>query len=93
MPTVPHGPLEGAEYHRLNLSREDDDYQQVRDVGQITVLRISIGGHDEIGYYLKFRGDPADVIRVLEMMLEAARQQLPRGRYADNRTRRGKASG
>ena len=52
------------------------------------MLRISIGGTDEIGYYLKFRGDPDQVVKVLEIMLEAARRQLPRGRYADNRTRR-----
>ena len=87
-PTVPHGPLEGAEFHRINLSREDDDLTDVPGLGPVSVLRISIGGTDEIGYYLKFRGDPADVTRVLELMLETARRQLPRGRYDDNRTRR-----
>jgi hypothetical protein len=88
MPTVPYGPLEGAEAYRINLSREDDDYQVVGLNERIKVLRISLGGTDEIGYYLKFRGDPDQVVKVLEIMLEAARQQLPRGRYADNRTRR-----
>jgi hypothetical protein len=88
MPTVPHGPLEGAELYRVNLSREDDDHLVVGANERIKVLRISLGGTDEIGYYLKFRGDPDQVVKVLEIMLEAARQQLPRGRYADNRTRR-----
>jgi hypothetical protein len=87
MPTVPHGPLEGAELYRVNLSREDDDYLVVGANERIKVLRISLGGTDDVGYYLKFRGDPDDVVKVLEIMLEAARQQLPRGRYADNRTR------
>jgi hypothetical protein len=88
MPTVPHGRYEGAEAYHVNLSREDDDYLEVPDIGRQKVLRISIGGTDEIGYYLKFRGDPDEVVKVLELMLEAARQQLPRGRYADHRTRR-----
>ena len=84
MPTIPHGRWEGAEAYRINISREDDDHLQLG--GKRTkVLRISIGGTDEIGYYLKFRGDPDDVVKVLELMLEAARQQLPRGRYADKR--------
>jgi hypothetical protein len=87
MPTVPQGPLEGAEYHHLQLSREDDDWLTVPGLGRRKVLRISIGGDDDIGYYLKFRGDPDDVIKVLEIMLQAARQQLPRGRHADQRTR------
>jgi hypothetical protein len=90
MPAIPHGPLEGAEAYRVNLSREDDDYLEgvFPDLGRVKVLRISIGGTDDIGYYLKFRGDPDEVVKVLEIMLEAARRQLPRGRYADNRTRR-----
>jgi hypothetical protein len=88
MPTVPHGRYEGAEAYHVNLSREDDDYLEVPDIGRQKVLRISIGGTDEIGYYLKFRGDPDEVVKVLELMLEAARRQLPRGRYADHRTRR-----
>jgi hypothetical protein len=88
MPIVPHGRWEGAEAYRVNLSREDDDYQVFGPNERIKVLRISIGGTDEIGYYLKFRGDPDDVVKVLEIMLEAARRQLPRGRYRDERTHR-----
>ena len=88
MPTVPHGRYEGAEAYHVNLSREDDDQQEVPGLGRSRCSRISIGGTDEIGYYLKFRGDPDQVVKVLEIMLEAARRQLPRGRYADNRTRR-----
>jgi hypothetical protein len=76
---------EGAQAYRLQLSRETDDIQTIPDVGPLNVIRISIGGHDQIGYYLKFRGDPEQVVKALEMLTEAARQQLPRGRYEDLR--------
>jgi hypothetical protein len=93
MPTVPQGPYEGAEFFRLNFSREDDDTQTVGPTGQAEtydVLRISIGGNEEIGFYFKFRGDPEQVLKMLEVVHEAAKQQLPRGRYDDLRVRRGK---
>jgi hypothetical protein len=78
----------GAETYRLQFSREDDDHLDVPDLGRRNVVRISIGGHDDVGYYFKFRGDPAEVVKVMEMMHAAAKQQLPRGRYHDARTRR-----
>ena len=87
MPTVPHGPFEGAKAYRLNLSREDDDTQTMPDGAKFEVLRISIGGNADIGFYLKFRGDPDKVLEMLEIMHEAAKQQIPRGRYDDLRTK------
>ena len=87
MPTVPHGPLEGAEFHRVHVTREADDLTDVPGLGPISILRVSIGGTDDVGYYLKFRGDPDQVIRVMEMMVEVAREQLPRGRYEDQRVK------
>jgi hypothetical protein len=77
---------EGAEVFHLNFSREDDDTQTMPDGVTLPVLRISIGGHQEFGYYCKFRGDPDEVVKILEVIFEAAKQQLPRGRYDDMRT-------
>lgn len=90
MPTVPHGPYEGAKAYRLNFSREDDDVQQMGANERFEVLRISIGGNEEIGFYLKFRGDPDKVLEMLDIVHEAAKQQIPRGRYDDLRTKGGK---
>lgn len=84
-PTVPHGPHEGVEAHHVHVSREPDDLIDVPGLGPTNVLRISIGGTDDVGYYLKFRGEPEHVIKTLEMMTEVARQQLPHGRYEDLR--------
>lgn len=89
MPTVPHGRWEGAEAYRLNFSRENDDQLVIDDNRRVDVLRLSIGGNAEIGFYFKFRGDPDEVLKMLEVVHEAAKQQLPRGRYDDKRTRRG----
>lgn len=88
MPTIPQGRYEGAEFFHLNFSREDDDQQVIGANERVDVLRISIGGNADIGYYFKFRGDPTAVLAMLEVVHEGAKQQLPRGRYADNRTRR-----
>jgi hypothetical protein len=77
---------EGAKAYHLQLSREDDDVMEIPNVGPISVLRASIGGSAEFGYYLKFRGDPADVVAMLELITEAAKQQLPRGAYDDLRS-------
>jgi hypothetical protein len=88
MPTVPYGPHEGAEFFRLNFSRDDDDRLTLPDGEEADVLRISIGGSADIGYYFKFRGDPTAILAMLEVVHEGAKQQLPRGRYADNRTDR-----
>jgi hypothetical protein len=85
VPTVPQGPLEGAEYFRLNFSREDDDRVTLPDGTEADVLRVSIGGAADVGYYFKFRGDPTAILAMLEVVHEAAKQQLPRGRYEDNR--------
>lgn len=74
-----------AEAYRIHITREPDDETDVPGLGPVSVLRVSIGGTDDVGYYLKFRGEPEQVVRVLEMMAAAAREQLPRGRYEDLR--------
>jgi hypothetical protein len=71
--------------HRIAVTRQHDDAQEVPGLGPMNVLRASIGGNDAIGYYLQFRGDPAKVVEMLEMMTAAAAQMLPAGRYKDER--------
>lgn len=69
-----------------SIAREPDD--------KIATTRISIGSlppkrgeTESIGTYLVFRGDPDEVIRVLETTLEKAKEDLPQGRYIDRRGR------
>ena len=85
MPTVPQGPYKGSKFYQLNFSREDDDSIDVPRKGTMDALRISIGGNEEIGFYFKFRGDPDRILKMLEIVHEAAKSQLPRGRYDDMR--------
>lgn len=85
-PTVPSGPFEGAEYYNLSFSRENDDQLDVPGKGMMDALRISIGGNEEIGFYFKFRGEPDRILKMLEVVHEAAKQQLPAKRYKDLRT-------
>jgi hypothetical protein len=87
MPTVPYGSYEGAEAYRVSVSREDDDTVNVPGKGEMEALRASIGGNDEIGFYLVFRGEPKKVVKMLEMMTAAAKDMLPRGNYKDERRR------
>jgi hypothetical protein len=42
------------------------------------VLRASIGGTPEVGFYLTYRGEIADVISMLSHVLECARKVEPR---------------
>lgn len=50
--------------------------------------RVSIGSlPNELGIYLVFRGEPENVINVLEKTLEKAREELPQGNYKDQRGR------
>lgn len=49
------------------------------------VLRASIGGHPVLGFYLVFRGDPGEVVEMLEEVLGEARRALPAGEYTDER--------
>jgi hypothetical protein len=65
---------------RWNITREADD--------KLAVARVSLGkAPGDVGSYLVFRGDPADVVELLESALAVARAALPVGRYADKRGR------
>lgn len=91
MPIIPEGPYKGAEAHRIRLTREDDTTFLAADEKgphENEHLQASIGGNDDVGYYLTFRGDPKKILKMLEMATAAAKHMLPRGRYYDNRTQR-----
>lgn len=47
-------------------------------------IRISLGFKPGWVPFLIFRGDPSEVVEVLESALEEARIKLPRGGYEDN---------
>jgi hypothetical protein len=68
---------------RLMISRLPDDYIEIKDE-KVRVLRISLGGVAERGYYCTFRGEPAEVIELLEkalwgMRVKFAAQDTPPG--------------
>jgi hypothetical protein len=73
------------EAYRISVTRQHDDAQMVPGVGRMNVLRASIGGNEQIGFYLQFRGDPEKVAKMLDMMAAAAAEMLPAGRYKDER--------
>lgn len=75
-PIIPDGPLAGVEFHRVKTIRSDDDP---------IALRVSMGGNDESGYYINFRGDPAKVREMIAMLAEAAEKAVVDGHYADMR--------
>lgn len=49
----------------ISISRKTDDP---------IALRASIGGKEGVGYYCVFRGNPADVVPMLEQVLEAMKR-------------------
>ena len=62
------------------ISREPDD--------GIAKTRISLGEpRGFAGAYLVFRGEPDNVIKLLEQALAEARVKLPRNDYTDKRGR------
>jgi len=50
-------------------------------------VRISLGKKSDLGAYLVFRGDPEEVVKLLEESLLEARRTIPRGDYTDHRGR------
>lgn len=48
------------------------------------LLSASIGGNEQIGYYLVFRGTPDNVVKMLERVSTMASLALPRGAYKDH---------
>jgi hypothetical protein len=61
------------------ITREPDD--------RMADVRVSLGKKSDIGCYLVFRGDPEEVVKLLEESLSEARRTLPRGDYTDHRGR------
>lgn len=63
-----------------SIIREPDD--------GIAKTRISLGQPKDFnGAYMVFRGDPRDIIELLEKSLSEARRTLLRGMYTDKRGR------
>lgn len=65
------------------------DWSIIREPNdKLAETRVSIGAlpNDE-GAYLVFRGEPDNVIHTLEITLEKAKEDLPKGRYQDKRGR------
>lgn len=64
----------------VSIIREPDD--------AIAKARISLGRPRDIaGIYIVFRGEPEEVIELLELSLTIAKDQLPAGNYDDKRGR------
>lgn len=63
-----------------SIIREPDD--------GIAKTRISLGEPKDFeGAYMVFRGEPRDIIKLLEKSLQEARRTLLRGMYEDRRGR------
>ena len=63
---------------KVSVIRENDD--------SLAYARISIGGpRNTEDFYLVFRGDPKDVVKLLERALLVAKEALPAGMYDDRR--------
>ena len=63
-----------------SIIREPDD--------EIAAVRISLGKPKDFkGAYMVFRGNPREVIQLLEESLSEARKTLLRGHYEDKRGR------
>jgi hypothetical protein len=68
---------------RIVIARQPDDTFTLIEGEQVPVLGASIGGTCELGYYLQFRGDPAQVAQMLELVNKVAQVALPAGTYKD----------
>jgi hypothetical protein len=66
---------------------EKDRRVIIREPDDPLTLRASIGGNEEHGYYLVFRGDPEKVLTMLKEVVDEAGQRLPKRDYADKRFR------
>jgi hypothetical protein len=53
----------------IKILREDNDPE---------ALRVSIGGTPEVGYYFVYRGEPQQILAMLEPVIAAATAQLER---------------
>ncbi len=43
----------------------------IRDKDDPIALRISMGGREEIGYYIVYRGDPQEILDCLQTCIDA----------------------
>jgi hypothetical protein len=54
---------------------------------QLTDARASVGVKEGVGMYLVVRGDPAEILAMLQAATAAAELALPAGRDSDKRGR------
>jgi hypothetical protein len=65
-----------SDLNYVRLSREADDFVEL-DGKQVRVIRASCGGlSNEARYYCKFRGEPAEIIELLEQCLWAMKAKF-----------------
>lgn len=62
-----------------SVTREPDD--------RLADVRISLGKKRDLGCYIVFRGDPEEVVKLLENSLLVAKEALPARNYTDKRGR------
>lgn len=62
-----------------SIIREPDD--------KLADVRVSLGTKKKLGSYIVFRGEPEEVIQLLEESLSEARRTLLKGVYDDHRGR------
>jgi hypothetical protein len=62
-----------------SIIREPDD--------KLADVRVSLGTKKKLGSYIVFRGEPEEVIQLLEESLLEARRTLLKGIYDDHRGR------
>lgn len=62
-----------------SIIREPDD--------NLADVRVSLGKKSRLGAYMVFRGDPKEVVKLLEESLLEAKRTLPKGDYKDHRGR------
>ncbi len=64
----------------VTITREPDD--------KLAKTRISLGDMKEgTGFYIVFRGEPENVVHLLQEALAVAQVSLPAGKYSDRRGR------
>jgi hypothetical protein len=68
--------------------RERMDWSIIREPDdKMADVRVSLGTKKKLGSYIVFRGEPKEVIQLLEESLLEARRTLLKGEYKDHRGR------
>ena len=71
--------------YRVSVTRQHDRMEDLPGGERVNVTTASVGGTEQLGFYLQFRGEPEKVVKMLELMAVVAAEMLPAGRYNDER--------